>query len=240
MGGGIESFNPRTREGCDIPQNEYKTIFKVSIHAPARGATGSGAENPVVTELFQSTYPRWVRQPPYICTFRHATFQSTHPRGVRQPIPPPYTQQQSVSIHAPARGATCRIPSRGCKGAVSIHAPARGATDVQRTASVQRRVSIHAPARGATADISHAWPLESSFNPRTREGCDPCLIRALTILGSVSIHAPARGATCYCLMPIPQIREFQSTHPRGVRPVSRCGEFRHADVSIHAPARGAT
>ena len=56
-----------------------------------------------------------------------------------------------------------------------------------------------------------------SFNPRSREGSDPVLHRAVAT-GRVSIHAPARGAT------------------RGCRP----GRLPVIAVSIHAPARGAT
>ena len=32
-------FNPRTREGCDPYRKHQHTIFRISIHAPARGAT---------------------------------------------------------------------------------------------------------------------------------------------------------------------------------------------------------
>ena len=33
-------FNPRTREGCDLANNIVKLVMQVSIHAPAKGATG--------------------------------------------------------------------------------------------------------------------------------------------------------------------------------------------------------
>ncbi|KUK64150.1 MAG: Uncharacterized protein XD84_1684 [Desulfotomaculum sp. 46_80] len=100
---------------------------------------------------------------------------------------------QSVSIHAPARGATLLAVPCQFGALVSIHAPARGATHWQRSLrltglfqsthphgvrryaqafSPVKRVSIHAPARGAT--------------PRGRSRRDPQI---------VSIHAPARGAT---------------------------------------------
>mgnify|MGYP001367633502 CR=1 FL=1 len=63
----------------------------------------------------------------------------------------------------------------------------------------------------------HSWPREG-FNPRTRVGCD------------------RRGDALRCTA-----AKFQSTHPRGVRPTSK----RHSvpfgsHVSIHAPAWGAT
>ena len=55
---------------------------------------------------------------------------------------------------------------------VSIHAPARGATGVLTPTPVHALVSIHAPARGAT---DH-WKIDPnsgrSFNPRSREGSD--------------------------------------------------------------------
>ena len=36
-------------------------------------------------------------------------------------------------------------------------------------------ISIHAPVKGATADIPASPSVYRHFNPRTREGCDPCL-----------------------------------------------------------------
>ena len=121
---------------------------------------------------------------------------------------------------------------------VSIHAPARGATDHRLARRVQQRfqstlprgerhltndlesqlnaVSIHAPARGATTCPSGTCRPSRSFNPRSREGSDRLMSLASLIAicfnprsreGSdaialevgrrerVSIHAPARGAT---------------------------------------------
>ncbi len=34
-----QNFNPRTREGCDIMLNLVMQYLKISIHAPAKGAT---------------------------------------------------------------------------------------------------------------------------------------------------------------------------------------------------------
>ena len=58
--GHSRSFNPRTREGCDF--RYYQTLLRrVSIHAPARGATYN--PNAVAPpEMFQSTHPRGVRR----------------------------------------------------------------------------------------------------------------------------------------------------------------------------------
>ena len=103
---GIRNFNPRTREGCDIRGHgaiSAETTFQsthprgvrhnvlprprrtaaISIHAPARGATGSQR---------QTTAP--------------VIFQSTHPRGVRHTRARGNLCRDDISIHAPARGAT--------------------------------------------------------------------------------------------------------------------------------------
>ena len=104
----------------------------VSIHAPARGATASVFTMPLLV-LFQSTRPRGAR-PKSIQN--HAVvrgfnpraregrdhqhcdgfgivcrFQSTRPRGARREVGVVQIRRQEVSIHAPARGATCSI---GC------------------------------------------------------------------------------------------------------------------------------
>ena len=92
---------------------------------------------------------------------------------------------------------------------------------------------------GVRPTASHSSPTSSSFNSRTREGCDVRMAamimffdkfqfthpggvrqRSVDLLDrgpAVSIHAPGRGATIYKMS-----REGRS------------------DVSIHAPGRGAT
>ena len=100
------------------------------------------------------------------CPSTPCRFQPTPPRGGR-PSPPnafagrarfnprprrPRPSRMSwVSIHAPARGATCKLSSADYVIGVSIHAPARGATSQYRLCPHAQQVSIHAPARGATA-----------------------------------------------------------------------------------------
>ena len=100
----------------------------------------------------------------------------------------------TVSIHAPARGATSDNVVRFGGIDVSIHAPARGATHFLGMIAYFILVSIHAPARGATKAL---------------------LMRYIVI--TVSIHAPARGATFIDVSQCAHLM-FQSTHPHGVRP----------------------
>ena len=122
---------------------------------------------------------------------------------------------------------------------VSIHAPAWGATLIVTIILFIRFVSIHAPAWGATFRYSPDKGEMQSFNPRTRVGCD--IINDIKRIKSamfqsthprgvrrdirtmsfgfypVSIHAPAWGATYGLDREPPAQSGFQSTHPRGVR-----------------------
>ena len=173
------------------PKRCIYTYRRVSIHAPAWGAT--------------------------FITHPDSLFKSFNPR-TRMGCDYDYLAQmrfETVSIHAPAWGATIYLNNMTKAERVSIHAPAWGATQHQPTtfyytcgfnprtrmgcdqcrpyASGTIKVSIHAPAWGAT-------------NPQEFTGSD----------GVVSIHAPAWGATDVPLSPV-QSSVFQSTHPHGVR-----------------------
>ena len=103
----------------------------------------------------------------------------------------------SVSIHAPARGATRTFVLKTHPFRVSIHAPARGATMNPSQPRQLGHVSIHAPARGAT------WRRRPSGEQK-----------------EVSIHAPARGAT-YFNAQGDLCAQFRSTLPRGERQDAR-------------------
>ena len=100
----------------------------------------------------------------------------------------------SISIHAPARGATLFRNVMQLETQISIHAPARGATvkelceivwgEFQSTlprgerrvflchVTDNRSISIHAPARGATKQAAAPFRNCSYFNPRSREWSD--------------------------------------------------------------------
>jgi hypothetical protein len=80
--------------------------------------------------------------------------------------------QLNVSIHAPAWGATSVYLYTERWVAVSIHAPAWGATGARSRRKIRWLVSIHAPAWGATSGLVARAAATSSFNPRTRMGCD--------------------------------------------------------------------
>ena len=99
----------------------------------------------------------------------------------------------SISIHAPTRGATACLERGDDYDDISIHAPTRGATSGQRCPLSYFLISIHAPTRGAT--ISNV-----DFKS----------------IPYISIHAPTRGATEKPTINM-TINLFQSTLPREER-----------------------
>jgi len=144
---------------------------------------------------------------------------------------------ESVSIHAPARGATEYMPDIVCKYLVSIHAPARGAT----------KMNVEC----LTEVLFQSTPL--------REGrliSETLLVRIIlfqsTPLREGRHEAVSACTRPPCFNPRPCARGdgHRFRYPRGIfsfnpRPCAR-GDFFLLlfelvfDVSIHAPARGAT
>ena len=144
-------------------------------------------------------------------------FQSTHPRGVRQHPQRFEEPRKTVSIHAPAWGATNAEIISKTTDLVSIHAPAWGATSHADTATTAEdgfnpRTRVGCDLFG---DIFHRR--FGSFNPRTRVGCDTATTTKAAPDLDVSIHAPAWGATLSPSLNVTEQFQFQSTHPRGVR-----------------------
>ena len=129
VGGGQWSFNPRTRVGCDQIMDD------------------------------------WV-------TYQDA-FQSTHPRGVRRfPVKPDTVFDQGFNPRTRVGCDGTPVFFLLAARTVSIHAPAWGATWLEHEPSAKSYVSIHAPAWGATAAFQvNVFPCQG-FNPRTRVGCD--------------------------------------------------------------------
>ena len=120
---------------------------------------------------------------------------------------------------------------------ISIHAPTRGATQSFFLFYMILAISIHAPTRGATCTC--AWmPRSINFNPRSHERSDGKL-QFLYMELFISIHAPTRGATkswrTHSLKGVnfnPRSHERSDGNNYGVVTVT--------EISIHAPTRGAT
>ena len=80
---------------------------------------------------------------------------------------------------------------------ISIHAPAKGATGLFSLWKVDKIISIHAPAKGATL-VTHTFDITMAVFQSTlprRERPIPC--RLTVVIGKISIHAPASGATAF-------------------------------------------
>ena len=216
---------------------------RLSIHAPARGATRrcppakvpTGTFNPRTragcddegwvgsrsNETFQSTHPRGVRPRDLNVGSTVQVFQSTHPRGVRLSPALSERYRDELSIHAPARGATLETsPGTDAHGFQSTHP--RGVRPPRYLiVPPSYTLSIHAPARGATCRT--ACPpggIAGPFNPRTRAGCDANTIVQRDVQGRT--FNPRTRAGCDDLPELLKIWNeiFQSTHPRGVRRLS--------------------
>ena len=138
---------------------------------------------------FQSTPPHGERLPSSDNILRQSCF-NPRPRMGSDIALSPTVRSLTVSIHAPAWGATTIINRDLVCTLVSIHAPAWGATVTIYCAPISCCVSIHAPAWGATEDTDIVCFNLGSFNPRPRMGSDG-QFNSESAGMPVSIHAPA-------------------------------------------------
>ena len=99
---------------------------------------------------------------------------------------------------------------------ISIHAPARGATCPQTPIDQEIRNFNPRSREGSDQESSSGCYIFLHFNPRSREGSD-VLFADIADRAEISIHAPARGATVNCGGFVVSMMLFQSTLPRGER-----------------------
>ena len=81
-----QDFNPRSREGSDCVARTEHRAAAISIHAPAKGATG-GPWPQAAFKTFQSTLPRRERRSSSMLFVPCVSFQSTLPRRERPAYP---------------------------------------------------------------------------------------------------------------------------------------------------------
>ena len=147
---------------------------------------------------------------------------------------------ETISIHAPAWGATFSFEKPFRPVVISIHAPAWGATMKRRMIDYIRMSNFNPRTRMGCDPPAYerGWPA-IYFNPRTRMGCDSIPIAlALKDFLFQSTHPHGVRQSAYTLAS--KSNGFQSTHPHGVRPVSLFSCRPKWRISIHAPAWGAT
>ena len=252
---GVSIHAPRAG-GDAVQRIAVQPASRVSIHAPARGATRWTCQRRSRTR-FNPRAPRGGR-PRGRCHARpSAMFQSTRPRGARRAD----DCRRSFQSTPPRGGRPSAEPS---SGRVSIHAPrAGGDTGSSSTARRAARCFNPRAPRGArpAARRRHAIA-DTCFNPRAPRGgrrWDSCrddvgvefqstrpargatttLAQSPRSPDDVSIHAPRAGGDDRRSADPARSDVFQSTRPaRGATQIGRSESALR--VSIHAPARGAT
>ena len=101
----LPDFNPRSHERSDQPVLRRRNVRSISIHAPTRGAT-EYAFLIIGSRKFQSTLPREERRAGSKSFSVAANFNPrSHERSDRRRWPLRQSRQ-TISIHAPTRGAT--------------------------------------------------------------------------------------------------------------------------------------
>ena len=216
-------FNPRSREGSDLPLH--------LLH--------------FLNQEFQSTLPRGERllPSPFLCFEK--LFQSTLPRGERPRPDFGRSSASEISIHAPARGATFELPDQSFELG-NFNPRSREGSDGMIVFTIHSTKDFNPRSReGSDTNGLRLYANNNDFNPRSREGSDyfaPNFFYSVQISihapargatgteqnnpngSSISIHAPARGATVRIsadfFRPV-----FQSTLPRGERHLPRAFGF---------------
>ena len=125
---------------------------RISIHAPARGATYCSLLHKTPKKDFnprsREGSDKIISKVVFVCV----QFQSTLPRGERliQLVTDSYNK--GISIHAPARGATISpTPLSICCFRFQSTLPRGERPRLINMLADKIKISIHAPARGATA-----------------------------------------------------------------------------------------
>ena len=212
----ISDCNPRAPCGARRTLSRVVALLAaISIHAPAWGATVDDLPRADVL-AFQSTRPRGARLTMRVTRSGSLAFQSTRPRGARHDILHGRRIQPTISIHAPAWGATSSSRRRPAR---PRHFNPRAR--VGRDGMVGRQVSTgsYFNPRAHTGRDSRppARPRRSAnFNPRAHTGRDlgRCALGDFPdLFQSTRPHgARRRNGDCQRV-----IYAFQSTRPHGAR-----------------------
>ena len=168
----ITNFNPRSREGSDAVRHARRRRVDISIHAPAKGATRHSRKRPSHTR-FQSTLPRRERPSSGAFVITPLHFNPRSREGSDGSNPDAFQQRILFQSTLPRRERLeLSSPTLLDTKSISIHAPAKGATDYFFIQLAQSKISIHAPAKGATRSARWRSCSPHHFNPRSREGSD--------------------------------------------------------------------
>ena len=220
---GRESTGPQKKisihapaEGATARCRRNRTIYiTISIHAPAEGATEELAELRKL-KLFQSTLPRRERLGSFRRNVLFWLFQSTLPRRERHLNKAPWLSENVFQSTLPRRERRAPILFFRLSGNISIHAPAEGATYFQR------------------GEGDFLWTFQSTL-PRRERRKKPSRMQTSTQFQST---LPRRERQ-YAKPVRSQYPDFNPRSRGGSDSICRekTGSVR---ISIHAPAEGAT
>ena len=99
-------FNPRSREGSDRSEVKILTCQKISIHAPAKGATSMDDRLIRIETISIHAPAKGATNCLHDTLYHYCIFQSTLPRRERRRVSADKGVFTDISIHAPAKGAT--------------------------------------------------------------------------------------------------------------------------------------
>ena len=189
-------FNPRSREGSDGLQTvAFAVRRRISIHAPAKGATRELRDADEWEVLFQSTLPR-----------RERLERKLHNK-----------QTDIISIHAPAKGATSRPTSISSTAAFQSTLPRRERPPTQATPTARHDTFQSTLPRRERPTIKRSAKLNQSFQstlPRRERRVCACGVRVLAFY----FNPRSREGSDFLLLLSPlRQRVFQSTLPRRER-----------------------
>ena len=210
----FQSTLPRRERQCLYPLR--CPVFQISIHAPAKGATG------------------------YVLRILHSSGISIHAPAKGATL---WCHRISfplyISIHAPAKGATSHRALWHLSADISIHAPAKGATRVaaqrkQRAGDFNPR-SREGSDQRARPTAERPTPFQSTLPRRERPVTKSAWRTTLAFQSTLPRRErPSR------LVRKTEPTVFQSTLPRRERHQRVDFVPNVFVISIHAPAKGAT
>ena len=225
-----------------MADSPMRRIAMISIHAPAKGATACCAVVPNTDAIFQSTLPRRERRLSRLSPYLSKSFQSTLPRRERRGQKGLTMVRITISIHAPAKGATrcCYMPSSKAQQFQST-LPRRERLLMIRYAYRKRYFNPRSR-EGSDRNVQFTSNKTGNFNPRSREGSDQAQRRRREPAPFQStLPRRERRFRCRRVHPVPRYfnprsregsdlrdlarkrrsNEFQSTLPRRERPPGR-------------------
>ncbi len=147
-------------------------FIAVSIHAPARGATWSHSRGIAFQQSFNPRARTGRDSFPMIGSEGGIGFNPRARTGRDTTWPPDYGRRKCFNPRARTGRDPKTLFPMPTFCTVSIHAPARGATTKEADNAGDVLVSIHAPARGATSIFGAIGSGSKRFNPRARTGRD--------------------------------------------------------------------